>query len=113
MSFGRRPNRQLRDQAINLAVRNPKITLILLGIAALVAIAYFVWTKYPKHQSPPPLAGDGKPATIFFCAWNVENFFDDQDDPKIHDEMEDWFGNDPAAFREKGDHLARALLLMN
>ncbi|HEX3151659.1 MAG TPA: hypothetical protein VHR66_26545 [Gemmataceae bacterium] len=106
-------NRQLQDQAIKFALRNPKIVLTLLGVAAVLALGYFIWTRLPKHQSPPPLAGNGEPGIVYFCAWNVENFSDDNDDPKIHDEMEDWFGNDSAAFREKVDHLAKGLLLMN
>src|SRR4051812_16803769 len=113
MSAGRNPNRQLQDQAIRFAMRNPKVVLVLLGIAGLVVVGYLVWTNLPKRPSPPPVAGDGQAGTFLFCAWNVENFYDDQDDPKIHDEMEDWFGADPAAFREKVDHLATALLKMN
>jgi endonuclease/exonuclease/phosphatase family metal-dependent hydrolase len=113
MSSGRNLNRQLQDQAIRFAVRNPKIVLVLLGLAVLVALGYFVWINLPKRSSPPPVAGDGKPATVLFCTWNVENFYDDQDDPKIHDEYEDWFGTNPAAFREKVDHLAEGLLKMN
>jgi endonuclease/exonuclease/phosphatase family metal-dependent hydrolase len=113
MAADRRLNRQLQDQAVRFAQRNPKIVLAVLGVAAVLALGYFVWTRLPKHQTPPPLAGNGQPGTVFFCAWNVENFYDDQDDPKIHDEMEDWFGTDSGAFRDKVDHLAKGLLLMN
>lgn len=110
----RRPlDRQLQDQAVRLALRHPGFALAAIGLVVLVAVGYFVWTNLPKRQAPPPLAGDGNPATVLFAAWNVENFYDDQDDPKVHDEMEDWFGTDPAAFRTKVDHLAEGLLKMN
>ena len=61
----------------------------------------------------PPIIGDGKPATVLICSWNVENFYDDRDDDNIKDEIEDWFGADPAAFRTKVDRLAEGLLKMN
>jgi endonuclease/exonuclease/phosphatase family metal-dependent hydrolase len=110
----RRPlDRQLQGQAVRLALRHPGFALAVIGLVIVVAVGYFVWTNLPKRQTPPSLAGDGKPATVLFCAWNVENFYDDQDDPKDHDEMEDWFGTDPAAFRTKVDHLAEGLLKMN
>jgi endonuclease/exonuclease/phosphatase family metal-dependent hydrolase len=110
----RRPlDRQLQDQAVRLALRHPGFALAAIGLVVLVAVGYFVWTNLPKRQAPPPLAGDGNPATVLFAAWNVENFYDDQDDPKVHDEMEDWFGTDSAAFRTKVDHLAEGLLKMN
>ena len=64
MSDGRRLNRQVQDRAIRFALRNPKIVLVLLGLAALAALAYVVWTNLPKRTSPPPVAGDGQPATI-------------------------------------------------
>src|SRR5437868_4811964 len=101
MSPGRNFTPRLQDQAARIALRNPKVVLVLLGLAAVVAVGYFVWVNLPKRSLPPPVAGYGKPAAVLFCAWNVENFYDDQDDPKIHDEYEDWFGTDPAAFREK------------
>jgi endonuclease/exonuclease/phosphatase family metal-dependent hydrolase len=113
MSAGRRLNRQLQDQALRLAARNPKVVLVLLGLAAVVALGYFVWTNLPTRSSPPPVAGDGKPAAFVFCSWNVENFFDDQDDPKNDDDYEDWVGTSPDVFRQKVDHLADGLLKMN
>lgn len=113
MSAGRHLNRQLRDQAVRFALRNPKVVLVLLGVAALIALGYFVWTSLPRRTTPPPVTGDGQPATILLCAWNVENFYDDDDNPKFRDDMEDWLGTDPAAFRQKVDHLAEGLLKMN
>lgn len=109
----RRPDRQIEEQAVRLALRHPGFALAAIALVVLIAVGYFVWTSLPKHSPPPPLAGDGNPATVLLCAWNVENFYDDQDDPKVHDDMEDWFGTDPAAFRTKVDHLAEGLLKMN
>src|SRR5206468_4288317 len=45
--------------------------------------------------------------------WNVENFYDDRDDPDNRDDLENWFGGDPTAFRHKVDRLSEALLKMN
>lgn len=113
MSAGRRFNRQLQDQAVRLAIRNPKVTLVLLAIAVVVVTGYLIWTNLPKNTAPPPVTGDGKPARLVFCAWNVENFFDDRDDPKNDDAYEDWFAADPAAFRAKVELLTEAVLMMN
>jgi endonuclease/exonuclease/phosphatase family metal-dependent hydrolase len=113
MSDGKRLKRQLENQAIGLALRHPLAALCVIGVLILAAVAYYLWTTRPRHESAPPVAGDGKPGTVFFCAWNVENFYDDQDDPKVHDDMEDWFGSTPAMFREKVNHLADGLLFMN
>jgi endonuclease/exonuclease/phosphatase family metal-dependent hydrolase len=61
--------------------------------------------KDPKQAGPP--------GTYLFCFWNVENLYDDNDDPRIHDEMEDWFGQHPDKFRLKIDRLADVLSQMN
>jgi endonuclease/exonuclease/phosphatase family metal-dependent hydrolase len=113
MAVGRNFNRQVQDQAIRFAGRNPMIALGVIAVLVVVVVGYYVWTTFPKHRTPPPVVGDGKAATVLFCSWNVENFYDDRDDPKVHDEMENWFGTDPAAFRTKVDHLAEGLLKMN
>jgi endonuclease/exonuclease/phosphatase family metal-dependent hydrolase len=106
-------NRQLQDAATRLARRHPREALLLLLALGVVIIGFVIWSKWFKLKELPPVIGDGKPATVLLCSWNVENFFDDKDDANIHDEMEDWFGNDPAAFRTKVDHLAEGLLKMN
>jgi endonuclease/exonuclease/phosphatase family metal-dependent hydrolase len=113
MPDGNRLKRQVENQAIGLALRHPLAALVVIGLVVVIVVAYVVWSNLPKQQTPPPVVGNGQPGTYLFCAWNVENFYDDQDDAKIHDDMEDWFGNDPAAFREKVDHLAEGLLKMN
>jgi endonuclease/exonuclease/phosphatase family metal-dependent hydrolase len=103
----------MQDAALQMARRYPKQALILLVIVGVIALGYYLWTKLPERKAPPPVAGGGQPATFLLCAWNVENFYDDQDDPKVHDEMEDWLGTDPDAFRAKVDHLTDGLLKMN
>jgi len=94
-------------------MRYPKQALILLAIVAAALLAYFLWTRWPKERQTTRTTADGSSATALLCAWNVENFYDDRDDPKVDDEMEDWFGSDPVMFRAKVDHLAEGLLLMN
>jgi hypothetical protein len=67
----------------------------------------------PPSPSPPrpfPPAGAGG---YLFCTWNVENLFDDEDDPSNADEVEDWFGRNPLAVREKVGLLAQALRAQN
>lgn len=56
-------------------------------------------------------AAGGQRVTVAF--WNVENLFDDVDDPTNHDDHEDWFARDGAALRMKADHLARVVTAMN
>jgi endonuclease/exonuclease/phosphatase family metal-dependent hydrolase len=108
-----RPNRQAQDAAMRTARRYPKETLILLVLVGLVVAGYYVWKNWPERPTPPPVVGDGQPAQFLFCSWNVENLFDDENDPNFRDTHEDWFGTDPAAFREKVDRLAEGLLKMN
>lgn len=107
------PNRQLQDAAARLARRHPREALLLLVALGVVIVGFVIWSKWFKPKELPPVIGDGKPANVLLCSWNVENFFDDKDDANTHDEIEDWFGNDPAAFRTKVDHLAEGLLKMN
>ena len=80
----------------------------------LIALAVWLttdgWRPGPANR-PRPVAGPAE--GYLFCHWNVENFFDDRDDPRNHDEDEDWFGRDPAAVRLKVERLADALLLQN
>jgi endonuclease/exonuclease/phosphatase family metal-dependent hydrolase len=94
-------------------MRYPKQALLLLAIVAAVLLAYYLWTRWAKERQTTRVTGDGASAKVLLCAWNAENFYDDRDDPKVDDEMEDWFGSDPVMFRSKVDHLAEGLLLMN
>jgi endonuclease/exonuclease/phosphatase family metal-dependent hydrolase len=90
--------------------------LALLGVVLLVAgIAIALREAGPVVRTEPrpvpaPAPADGG---FLFCTWNAENLFDDRDDPKFHDDLEDWFGRDPAAVREKLRLLADALLRLN
>jgi endonuclease/exonuclease/phosphatase family metal-dependent hydrolase len=114
MADQRSLNRQAEQAAIRLAMRHPRQAIVLLVVLGLILLGFYVWAHWPRsHHSTTGPTGDGKPGTVLLCAWNAENFFDDQDDPNVHDEMEDWFGSDPVMFRAKVDHLAEGLLLMN
>jgi len=92
---------------------------VLLAAAIVLLAALGVWLlRGGLGPSPRPVAGPlPVPAAsadgYLFCTWNVENFFDDQDDPTNHDADEDWFGRDPTAVRAKVDLLAHALLTQN
>ena len=84
---------------------------IIIGLVVMVVLGVvYVVRHWP---SEPAASGSAPPGTLLFCAWNVENFYDDRDDANIRDDSDDWFGNDPAAFGEKVDRLANGLLLMN
>src|SRR3954468_24820910 len=63
-----------------------------------------------------PAATDGKPGEYFFCFWNVENLFDDQDDnrtTKGDKEFEGWFAQEKDALKQKLDNIAEVVLGMN
>lgn len=90
------------------------------ALAATLVLLILFWLAEPRRPdvapgAGPPRVAPGAPAApgagYLFCAWNVENLFDDDDDPRVHDPDEDWFGRNPALVRQKVDHLARALLL--
>ena len=98
-----------------------------LVFAAVFLLAFLAWAfslgvpgrsrrgaRVPAPSAPgsasvaiPP----GRDVTI--CAWNVENLFDDRDDPSNPDADENWFGNSPSAVDEKVGLLAEALLTQN
>lgn len=83
------------------------VGLIVLGVAWLIDRA---------NRRPRIIAGSDAPRSAdgsLFVSWNVENFFDDRDDPANHDADEDWFGTDPSAFARKVDALRDAVLLYN
>ena len=86
----------------------PKTLLVLLAAGLAVAgIVYLASRKADPNSQPLP------PGTYLFCSWNVENFYDDEADPKSDDQLEAWFAHNPDMFRLKVEHLAEALLWMN
>ncbi|WZO98863.1 endonuclease/exonuclease/phosphatase family protein [Isosphaeraceae bacterium EP7] len=77
-------------------------------IVAGLLVCLAIWVARQRADRPGPAAA--MPAGgILVCTWNVENFFDDVDDPNSHDESEDWFASDPGAFADKVATLADAL----
>ncbi|HWE36514.1 MAG TPA: endonuclease/exonuclease/phosphatase family protein [Isosphaeraceae bacterium] len=91
-------------------------------VATLVVLLLFWLAEPPRPAAAPGGAGPSSPrgdgpeppeGGYLFCTWNVENLFDDDDDPRVHDDDEDWFGHNPELVRQKVAHLARALLLQN
>ena len=90
--------------------------LFVLMVVLMVAGVWLIWSDTAPAPRPlPPRAPRARPAagTYLFCTWNVENLFDDTDDPHNHDEDEDWFARHPEMVQEKVRLLADALLLQN
>ena len=82
--------------------------------AALATLLILIWLFQPKPKRESTAGAFRPPAGGYlFRSWNVENFFDDQDDPKVHDQDEDWFGRRPDLVREKVGRLVEAILLDN
>src|SRR4051812_38317903 len=68
------------------------------------------------EPTPLPDPADGKAGEYFFCFWNVENLFDDQDDgrTKRGDSTYDgYFAREPEALAAKLKNLATVLAKMN
>ena len=109
MPSPRDPFSRLLPELVKILLRlPPRVLIALLAIALIgVVVAFFLCNRPATQQQAGP------PGTYLFCSWNVENFFDDNDDPKIGDKSEDWFGQNPEMFRLKVQHLAEALLMMN
>ncbi len=126
MSWGR-PRRASRYRFRPVANRRPswlsirlirgrRTWLVRTALAGLV-IALGLWLFFPRETLRLPAGLDLWSRTsaegYLFCTWNLENLFDDADDPSNHDEEEDWFGRHPEAVREKLDRLVSALRLQN
>lgn len=86
---------------------------VLIALVLLGGIGFFIFTQGGAEQRKRNPAMKGEAGTYLFCSWNVENFYDDQDDAKNSDDLEDWFGNNPAMFQKKVQQLANGLLMMN
>lgn len=96
------------------------------ALVLLIVVAALIWllraregpaqAPAPAPRQPGPVAEAPAPRTAegyLFCTWNVENLFDDRDDPASRDEDEDWFGRHPEMVRLKVEHLADALLRLD
>src|SRR3954463_175655 len=84
------------------------------GLVVIMLVVLGLWLLQPQFARPldrpkPPPSAEG----YLFSTWNVENLFDDQDDPRNHDDEEDWFGRNPEAVHQKVALLTRALLAQN
>lgn len=94
----------------------PKLRLGLIVMAGLgLAFWYFATRPTPTPEAPPPLANEDGSASVFFCFWNVENLFDDQDDKRrpVDEEFDDPFAKDAKLRQDKLDRIASTLLKMN
>lgn len=103
--------------------------LMVLGLVGLVGLA---WWSHRQGAPPPPRSSEAPPPRAaapdpppgaseaavappagpgyLFCFWNVENLFDDVDDPAQSDPEEDGFARRPDLLALKLDRLAEALL---
>jgi endonuclease/exonuclease/phosphatase family metal-dependent hydrolase len=62
---------------------------------------------------PPLAAQPAKSRTVKFCFWNVENLFDDKENPKLEKvdrEFDQWFAKDKEALHHKLARIADVLL---
>jgi endonuclease/exonuclease/phosphatase family metal-dependent hydrolase len=85
---------------------------ILFSIISLVGSTIFL--AGCSDFAKPAIAST--PEGYLFCFWNVENFFDDQEDDRLHGpdrEYDRWYANDPAVLKLKLAHLSEALIDMN
>ncbi len=94
-----------------------RLALVLL---VLLALLFYRFSQVPQggqvaelteEEAAALAAADG----LLFCFWNVENFFDDQDDKRgtADEPYDNWFATERQALEQKLDHLCRVLLKMN
>lgn len=88
--------------------KNSSPLQVLLPLILLLAALLWYSTQPTQTITVPP--GD-----FLFCFWNVENFFDNQDDRRnrIDEEYDNWFAQDSQAFQLKLQKLTDVLLNMN
>lgn len=107
-------------------------TALPLAVALVVALAilWYQGRQRPPAPEPAPAPGPGSapaprsglapgvsapasPEGYLLTVWNVENLYDDVNDPRDNDEMENWFGANPAMVARKLDLLAEHILRFN
>jgi hypothetical protein len=95
----------------------------LLFLAALAVVAY----RFRDFNAGPSPAREragaeadlaiarasGAATGVQLCFWNVENLFDDTDDPRNKDPLDEGFARDPSALARKLQLLADALVPLN
>jgi len=90
----------------------PILAALVIALAA-GGLAWLVASQWSRSRVTPGSVAPRPEEGYLFVEWNVENFFDDHDDPTNHDDVEDWFASEPEMFGRKVDALAAALLLHN
>ncbi len=89
-------------------------TILGTAIAALVVLIGVLLTLLNSDSNPSTEAG--QPGEYLFCFWNVENFFDDEDnglkrDPDKH--YDQLFSRNKELFQRKVENLGKVLLQLN
>lgn len=80
-------------------------------VFVLVLLALVLLGRWLARRPAPAPPGPGAGYLVGF--WNVENLFDDRDDPGDRDEYEDWFARDGRARAAKLGLLAEVILAMD
>jgi endonuclease/exonuclease/phosphatase family metal-dependent hydrolase len=91
-----------------LVRRDPRWLIVVLLVALFLLLIdrrAFLPDLGPAPE--PPAEG------YLFCSWNVENLFDDTDDPKNPDPLDSWFASDPEALRRKNELLADTMIALD
>ena len=113
------PDQTLRTaQAVWAMARKlpPSLRIGLIALAVIgLGIWYFATRPKPIEEAAPPAPNADGSSNVFFCVWNVENLFDDQDDKRreIDEEYDNFFAEDAKLRQEKLDRIASTLLKMN
>lgn len=91
-----------------LVRRDPRWLIVVLLVALFLLLL-------DQLASPPDLGPAPEPPAegYLFCSWNVENLFDDTDDPKNSDPLDAWFASDLEALRRKNELLADTLIALD
>lgn len=109
MPFNR--NRSIETAARAFFQLSLPARVAILAVLVGIALAAFFTQRAERNAPPAPLPS----GTVVFMFWNVENLFDDRDDPRnsTDEPYDNWFAEDAAARRLKYDHLADVILKVN